>query len=103
LFTDTDSLCYHVENQNPFEIVKDKDLFDLSNYNKTDELYDTTNKKAIGKFKNESISQITEFVGLRSKLYSYLVDKEEVKKCKGVTKYVIKSTSYTSTNNNKES
>ena len=92
LFTDTDSLCYHIKNEDPFEIIKNnKELFDLSEYSKDDPLYDPTNKKVIGKFKNESINQITEFVGLRSKLYAYSVDEEtkDHKKCKGVKKYVV--------------
>ena len=90
LFTDTDSLCYYIENQDIFEIMKEnKDKFDLSDYPKNHELYDPTNKKVIGKFKNESIEQITEFVGLRSKLYTYKVDKDESKhnRCKGVKRY----------------
>ena len=93
LFTDTDSLCYHIKRQNPFEIIKEnKSLFDLSNYSKNDELYDGTNNKVIAKFKNESVTQITEFVGLRSKLYAYLTDDEEShKKCKGVKGCVVKN------------
>ena len=92
LFTDTDSLCYHIKNEDPFEIIKNnKNLFDLSDYPKDHELYDPINKKVIAKFKNESIKQIYEFVGLRSKLYSYSVDGEDNdhKKCKGVKKYVV--------------
>jgi hypothetical protein len=92
LFTDTDSLCYHFKNEDPFEIIKNnKTLFDLSEYPKDNELYDPTNKKVIGKFKNESINQITEFVGLRSKLYAYTVDEEtkDHKRCKGVKKCVV--------------
>jgi len=43
-------------------------------------------------FKDEAAGkQIEEFVGLRAKLYSYkLFEGEETKKCKGVTKAVIK-------------
>jgi hypothetical protein len=75
LFTDTDSLCYHIKNKDPFELMKNKsELFDLSNYPKNHEMYDSTNNKVMGKFKNESINQITEFVGLRSKLYAYTND-----------------------------
>jgi hypothetical protein len=68
-----------------------KSQFDLSDYPKDHELYDETNKKVIGKFKNESISQITEFVGLRSKLYAYKTDDDEKHlKCKGVKKCALK-------------
>jgi len=93
LFTDTDSLCYHIRKQDIFEIIKNnKSYFDLSDYPKDHELYDPTNKKVIGKFKNESISQITEFVGLRAKLYAYSVDGDDKKhiKCKGVKNCVVK-------------
>ena len=50
------------------------------------------NKKVIGMFKDEvSGKQITHFVGLRPKLYSYKVeDEKELKKCKGIKKNVIK-------------
>ena len=93
LFTDTDSLCYHIRKEDIFQIIKDnKDEFDLSNYPKDDPLYDDTNNKVIGKFKNESIKQITEFVGLRAKLYAFTVDKDDKKhlKCKGVKSSVVK-------------
>jgi hypothetical protein len=91
LFTDTDSLCYHIRNQDIFEIIKEnKDEFDLSNYPKNHELYDSANSKVIGKMKNESIAQIKEFIGLRSKLYNYKVcdDDENHVRCKGVKKSI---------------
>ena len=35
LFTDTDSLCYHIKNKHPFQyMLNNKDLLDLSNYDK---------------------------------------------------------------------
>ena len=72
LFTDTDSLCYHIKKEDPFKMMKEQaQLFDLSNYPKIHEMYDGMNAKKVGKFKNESVNQITEFVGLRSKLYAY--------------------------------
>lgn len=98
LFTDTDSLCYHIRKQNPYEIIaQNKDLFDLSAYPKDHPLYDPTNKKVIGKFKDEAVdgvmAHITEFVGLRSKLYSYTTEEnhvtEEHHKCKGVKHSVV--------------
>ena len=92
LFTDTDSLCYHIKKQDIFEIIKqNKDVFDLSNYPKEHELFDKKNSKVIGKMKNESPQQITEFIGLRSKLYSYKVDKDDDKhhRCKGVKRNVV--------------
>ena len=94
LFTDTDSLCYHIKNKCPDEFMKiKKDLFDLSNYNKDHKLYDKTNNKVVGKFKNEEAeTEIIEFVGLRSKCYSYTtLDNQEHSKCKGVKRYIIQS------------
>ena len=94
LFTDTDSLCYHIRKTDIFEIIKkNKDLFDLSEYPEDDPLYDPKNKKVIGKFKNESIKQINEFVGLRAKLYSFTVDGEKKCKnrCKGIKRSVVKN------------
>jgi len=96
LFTDTDSLCYHIKNQDPYEIIgNDKEYFDLSEYPEDHPLFDKTNKKVIGKFKDEAIGDgkldyITEFVGLRSKLYAYKTLEEEKKKCKGVKRNVVK-------------
>jgi len=93
LFTDTDSLCYNIKKTDIFQIMKEnKNYFDLSEYSKSHDLYDPTNKKVIGKFKNESIQQITEFVGLRAKLYAYSVDLDISKhlKCKGVKTNIVK-------------
>jgi len=51
------------------------------------------NKKVIGKFKDEAAGKpILEFVGLKSKMYSYTVlDDGEHKKAKGVKKNVVKN------------
>ena len=46
-------------------------MFDLSNYSKDLKFFDETNKKVIGKMKDEFGGVIvTEFVGLKSKMYS---------------------------------
>ena len=59
------------------------------------ELKTGINKKVIGKFKDEvGGKQITHFVGLRPKLYSFKVeDNSEPRKAKGVKKNVIKNAS----------
>ena len=50
---------------------KSKNLFDFSNYSKDSKFFDETNKKVIGKMKDEFGGVIvTEFVGLKSKMYS---------------------------------
>ena len=66
LFTDTDSLCYHIMGDIEKAMKKDSHLFDFSNYEKDHPLYDPTNKKVIGEFRNECPNdKIVEFVGLR--------------------------------------
>ena len=73
-----------------------RDYFDFSNYPESHILKNNCNKKVPGKFKDESASKcITEFVGLRSKMYSFMLDdkkdvrKAEVRVAKGVQKSVI--------------
>lgn len=92
LFTDTDSLMYEIKTKDFFEDIKnDLYRFDNSDYPNEHTCYNVNNKKVIGKFKDEACSkQIEEFVGLRSKLYSYKLNGEEKKKCKGISMNVIK-------------
>ena len=55
-------------------------LFHFSNYSKDSKLFDETNKKVIGKMKDEFGGVIvTEFVGLKSKMYS--MKKLNAKEC----------------------
>ncbi len=69
-----------------------KEQFDFSEYPKNHFLYDETNKKVIGKFKCETKgSAITEFVGLKSKMYSFTSEMKSAKKAKGVKTNVIKN------------
>ena len=54
LFTDTDSLGYEIKSENVYEeLYKGKDLFDFSNYSKDSKFFDESNKKVIGKMKDE--------------------------------------------------
>ena len=92
LFTDTDSLCYHMKTEDAYEdFYKDKKLFDNSDYDPENKFYFKENKKVIGKMKDECAGiPITEFCGLRSKMYSYI--KENDKYCckaKGIKKNVV--------------
>ena len=70
LFTDTDSLCYSV-NQNPYEMMASfPDEFDFSEYPKDHQLYDSRNMKVLGKMKDECHGlALLSFRGLRPKLY----------------------------------
>ena len=72
LFTDTDSLTYEIKSEKVYkEFYKWNDLFDFSNYSKDSTFYDDTNKKVIGKMKDEYRGAIIDqFIGLKSKMYS---------------------------------
>ena len=89
LFTDTDSLTYEIETEDVYkDFWENRDLFDNSDYPEDSPFFDKTNKKVIGKFKDEACGKIIkEFVGLRSKMYSYVKDNDqESRTCKGVKK-----------------
>ena len=87
LITDTDSLTYKIKSEDVYEeFFKWKDLFDFSNYSKDSKFFDETNKKVIGKMKDEFGGVIVdEFVGLKSKMYSIKkIDGKECNTAKGV-------------------
>ena len=93
LFTDTDSLTYEIEAKDVYkDFWNDKDKFDNSDYPERSPYFDKANKKVIGKFKDEAAGvPICEFVGLRSKMYSYIKDNNKGgKTAKGIKKNVIK-------------
>jgi hypothetical protein len=95
MFTDTDSLFYEIETEDVFkDFLEMKDKFDFSDYSKDHICYDPTNKKVLAKFKDEANGKIIiEFIGLRPKSYSYLIDGdvEEHKRAKGVKQNVTKN------------
>ena len=106
--TDTDSLMYLIQTDDVYyDIKKDvKKKFDTSNFPDVHPsgIKTGVNEKVVGVFKNEAAANnITHFVGLSSKLYSYLIEmlygkkgklkepeEEEIRKAKGVKKNVIK-------------
>ena len=93
LFTDTDSLTYEIEAEDVYkDFWDDKDMFDNSDYPESSPYFYKTNKKVIGKFKDEAAGvPIIEFVGLKSKMYSYIKDnKKGGKTAKGIKKNIIK-------------
>ena len=88
LFTDTDSLTYEIKSESVYEkIFQWKDLFDFSNCLKNSKFFDETNKKVIGKMKDEFGGVIKdEFIGLKSKMYSMKkIDGKEYNTAKGVS------------------
>ena len=90
LYTKSDSLFYEIETEDFFLDIADdvERWFDTSDFPKDhfSVIPVGKNKKVIGKFKDECCGKImTEFVGLRTKLYSFLVqDGKGKKKAKGV-------------------
>ena len=93
LFTDTDSLCYHIRTEDIYsDFIADRERFDNSDYPSDSKFYFSENKKVIGKFKDETAGvPIREFIGLKSKMYSISLDNEKnSKKAKGVKKNVVR-------------
>ena len=98
LFTDTDSLTYEIETNNVYkDFYNDKDKFDFSDYLENSKFYDKTNKKVIGKVKDEaSLIPIAEFIGLRSKMHSYIKDNDQNNKtAKRIKRIIIEKKSQT--------
>ena len=96
LFTDTDSLMYQIKTKDFYKDISAdvRYMFDTSDYppNHKSGIPTGINKKVIGMFKDEVAGkQITHFVGLRPKLYSFKIEEDkEVRKCKGIKKNVVK-------------
>jgi len=99
LFTDTDSFCYHIKTDDVYiDMQTFSDDLDTSSYPKDSThdalktLYSPQNAKVLGKFKDECNGTAPlEFVGLRSKMYSLLVSREEAKMtAKGIKKSFVK-------------
>ena len=97
LFTDTDSLMHLIPTDDFYSDIKHdiRKKFDTSENpeNHPSGIKTGVNKKVIGKFKDEvGGKQISHFVGLRPKLYTFKVEeKGETRKARGVKKNVIKN------------
>ena len=100
-YTDTDSFIYSIQHDDIYEWIKEnRELFDLSGSHRQD-MKDNTNKKVIGKFKDEMDGLIIkELLAMNPKVYSILhqhydgngVYHEDynTKKLKGLSKVVVK-------------
>ena len=93
LYTDTDSLIVKVDTEDIYaDMSLNADLYDTSNYQSDHPLFSNTNKKIIGKFKDELGGKVmTESIGIRPKMYSY-VGEDSGKRAKGAKKSVLKQT-----------
>ena len=76
LLTDTDSLMYEIKTEDLYEdFSSNKEMFDFSNYSTKSKQYDNSRKLVTDKMKDKSGEVAIEgFVGLKPKMYSYLVD-----------------------------
>ena len=93
LYTDTDSLLLKIETEDVYKDIKaNENFYDTSDYPKEHPLHSTVNKKVLGKMKDECAgTPISEYVGLRSKMYSVMkADEKNIRKAKGVKKNVVK-------------
>ena len=93
LYTDTDSLLLEIKTKDIYKDMKSNEhMYDTSDYPTSHFLHSMKNKKVLGKMKDECNGKpISEYVGLKPKMYSILLDDGvEIKKAKGVKKYVVK-------------
>jgi len=95
LYTDTDSLVYDISHPNVYDVMKRHlDYFDASDYEECNvHSMPRVNKKKVGLMADLFNGKImTEFVGLRSKMYSVRVQgMNEMKKCKGIKTVIAKN------------
>lgn len=111
LYTDTDSFMFEIFTEDFYkDLLNDEkflDEWDLSNYSSSHPMFEgmdkrevqriiMKNKKIVGRFKDECAGEcIKEYVGLRAKCYSLLLDNQEQKNTgKGVKKQILKRTSH---------
>ena len=99
LMSDTDSVLCTVPAKNSDKALKKiKDIMDFGNYHPSHKLYDTSRKNEVGFLKNETPGEeITEFAGLKSKSYAYLLENDtHHSKLKGIKKPIKKTIGFKS-------
>ena len=86
MYMDTDSFIYHIQTDDIFnDFYHLTNFFDTSDYPRDHRNYSLSNKKVLGKFKDEVNGKIiTSYVGLRPKMYALNVDGQIKKRAKGV-------------------
>ena len=108
MYIDTDSLIYHVECDNVYNIMKDDiNRFDTSNYTVNNAygafssfirpgiFIPLANKKIPGLMKDENNGAIMTKFGLRAKMYALRVEKKkDTKKTKGIKSNVARSITF---------
>ena len=88
---------YEVKAKDVYEdFSKDKIMLDFSNYSAGSKYYNDSNKLVVDEIKDETGGvAIKEFVGLKPKMYLFLVDhSSEHRKAKGINKNVVETISH---------
>ena len=82
---------YEIKTEGVYEDFNvDREQLDFSSYSTESKYYDDSNKLVIGKMKDQTGGvAIEEFVGLKPKMYSFIVDNNEHDKTKGVNRNVV--------------
>lgn len=91
LMTDTDSLIYSIQTDDLYaDMLADRHLYDTSNYDRANPLHSMLNHKKIGLMKDETPDMfISEFCGVRSKMYSVAGVRKPIKRAKGIAKSTV--------------
>ena len=89
IYSDTDSFVYNIQHPDIYKWIKNNSKhFDLSD---DKFIKDDTNKKVLGKFKDELEGMpMKYFTALNPKVYCFECGDASVRKCKGVSKAVVK-------------
>ena len=82
---------YEIKTEGVYEDFRsNKKMFDFINCSTESKYYNNLKKLVIGKMKDETAGiVIKEFVGLKPKIYAFLVENSEHKKAKGVNRNVV--------------
>jgi hypothetical protein len=89
--TDTDSFIYLIITANVYaDMAEHMEWFDTSDYPPNHPLFSMANHKVPGKLKDERAGHfLSEFVGLRSKVYSVIGTCKDLRRAKGVVRRAI--------------
>lgn len=93
VYMDTDSFLLKINTPNWYADIERhfKTHMDTSNFPRDHRLYDPSTRCVLGLFKDETPgTYISAFCGLRAKLYSYISNAEEHKRCKGISRSTTK-------------
>lgn len=95
LYMDTANFIFMFQTNDRFDNMMSNNLglYDTSNFPPSHPCFSKSNDKVMGAFKDEKGGEpITEFGGLKSKMYAYQTLSMEDKRAKGVKKNVLKKT-----------